>query len=86
MINKAGWRKHDGAGENAKVDFFIYPEVFRNEVCKGFDAKAVAALLSEKGFLRTEKGGRLDPKVTLPGEGSRRVFHVLSAIWGDSDD
>lgn len=86
VINKAGWRKHDGAGEEAKVDFFIYPEVFRNEVCKGFDAKAVAALLSNKGFLRSEKGGRLDPKVTLPGEGSRRVFHVLSAIWGDTDD
>ncbi len=80
VINKAGWRQHDPTAD--ETEYYVYPEVFRSEVCKGHDAKAVAKLLAARGFLRMD-GKHHAPKVTLPGEGSKRVFHLLPAIFGD---
>ena len=84
-ISRAGFRKHTGEGDETVTEYFILPEVFKSEVCKGWDYRQVARLLIDKGFMRPD-GKHLQPKVTLPGEGSRRVFHVLPTIWNDEND
>lgn len=82
VMNKAGFRKHDDLGE--KTEYFIYPEVFRAEVCKGHDHKAVARLLMGRSYITGEKG-RPDAKRSLPGEGYRRMYHILPALWEGED-
>lgn len=81
-MNKAGFREknHDG-----NLEYYCYPEVFKAEICKGFDYRAVARLLIERGFMKGD-GKNLQPKVNLPGEGRKRVFHVLPTIWGGEND
>ncbi|AEJ02366.1 protein of unknown function DUF927 [Nitrosomonas sp. Is79A3] len=81
-MNKAGFREknHDG-----NIEYYCYPEVFKAEICKCFDYRAVARLLIERGFMKGD-GKNLQPKVNLPGEGRKRVFHVLPTIWGGEND
>ncbi len=80
VINKAGWRKHDNIA--SETEYYVYPEVFKTEICSGMDYKAVARLLIDKGYMRSD-GKHLQPKVALPGEGTRRVFHILPTLWSD---
>lgn len=80
VINKAGWRKHDSI--KSETEYYVYPEVFKTEICSGMDYKAVARLLIDKGYMRPD-GKHLQPKVALPGEGTRRVFHILPTLWSD---
>lgn len=82
VINKAGWRKHDNI--KSETEYYVYPEVFKTEMCSGMDYKAVARLLIDKGYMRPD-GKHLQPKVALPGEGTRRVFHILPTLWGDDN-
>ena len=83
VINKAGWRKHDNI--KSETEYYVYPEVFKAEVSKGKDYKAVARLLIDRGYMRAD-GKHLQPKVSLPGEGARRVFHILPTLWSDEND
>ncbi|MBI3480339.1 MAG: DUF927 domain-containing protein [Nitrosomonadales bacterium] len=82
VINKAGWRKHDNI--KSETEYYVYPEVFKAEICSGMDYKAVARLLIDKGYMRPD-GKHLQPKVALPGEGKRRVFHILPTLWDDEN-
>ncbi len=60
----------------------MLPEAFRREVCKGFDASAVARVLKKRGHL-VHQPGRLTDKQRLPGMGLVPVYHVKPSIFGD---
>lgn len=66
----------------AAVEYLILPEAFRRQVCKGFDAEAVAKLLRRRDHLRHEKD-RLTMKQRLPGMGTVPVYHLLPSIFAD---
>lgn len=55
-------------GETVSVEYFVLPEVFSNEICKGFDPQAVCRVLAEHGALHTD-GDRYMVKPRLPGMG-----------------
>ena len=78
VLNRAGFRCADDNGLND--EFLILPEIFRREICAGFDYRAVARLLIEKGMASSD-AGRLDTKKKLPGLGRVRVYHVLPSIF-----
>ena len=78
-INRAGFRRTDTATE--ETEFFILREVFRVEVCKGFDYKVVCRLLDGLGCLAVE-GKSYDRKERLPLMGNTRCYRVNSKIWG----
>jgi uncharacterized protein (DUF927 family) len=77
-INRAGFRKDGVEGPT----FFIGRECFRNEVCKGFDYRSVARVLTAIGALHTE-GRNLTRKERLPDGRNARVFVVTPALWSD---
>lgn len=84
--NRAGWRRRvegeSSLPDEATTEYLVYPEVFREEVCKGFNASAVAKLLAARGYLKTEpNGGKLSPKFKPPGESHQRMYHVLPSIF-----
>lgn len=92
VINRAGFRRitkeseeravaHGNNAEHLETEFFIFPEVWKNEVCKGHDASAVAYLLSKRGALKPADDARMARSLSLPGEGKRRVYHILPSIW-----
>jgi uncharacterized protein (DUF927 family) len=80
VINRAGFRK---AGDGEGWTYYVLPEGWRREVCKGLDAKAVAAAMAEHGWLMKE-GRNLTRKERIPGEGNQRVY-VISAAFLSAD-
>ena len=77
-----GDRMSTADGEAAQVDFFVLREVFVREVCKGFDADAVAKLLQRRGHLKHDVG-RLSTKPRLPGMGNVWCYHIKPSVFED---
>ncbi|MDD2729094.1 DUF927 domain-containing protein [Malikia sp.] len=69
------------SGESVSAEFFILPEVFRGEVCKGFDFEAVCKVLADHGCLMMNEPGRHAKKVKLPGVGQSRCYHIPAKIF-----
>ncbi len=59
--------------------YLVDPDVFRRDVCAGFDPKAVLRNLKVHGFLEHDQG-RLDKSVRLPGAGKTRVYAITAGI------
>jgi putative DNA primase/helicase len=60
--------------KTGNLEYLIFPEVFRSEVCSGYDYTFVAKALRARNLLITESG-RLTVKMRLEGIG-QRVFAV----------
>jgi uncharacterized protein (DUF927 family) len=58
----------------------VLPEVWRDEVCKGFEPARVARLLDGKRMLRTGDGDNLARKERIPGVGVIRVYVLEPSI------
>ena len=69
------------SAEEVSVEYLILPEVFRDEVCKGFDHKAVAQVLKDHGCLVPDKGRAYDTKQRLLGSKSPvRCYRITPSI------
>jgi putative DNA primase/helicase len=55
-------------------------EVFRTEVCKGYDPKAVLAALLEAGCLAPDKGEAYRCKPRIAGIGTAWGYLILDKI------
>jgi putative DNA primase/helicase len=67
-------------GEGVSFEYFVLTESFKVEVCKGFDAQAVARVLLEHGCL-TAEAGRLTVSQRLPGIGPSRCYLITPKIF-----
>ncbi|WP_295951746.1 DUF927 domain-containing protein [Rhodoferax sp.] len=71
--------------EDATSEFYVLPEVFKSEVCKGFDPEAVCRLLLELGCLTVSPSepGRFSMKAKLPGMGASgvRCYRVTAGVY-----
>ena len=72
--NRAGFKRTNNYDE---TEFLIMPEVFRKEVCKGFDAKFVAAELARRGYLLKASGGNNTQNIRA--ENIQQRFYVLTS-------
>ena len=77
-----GERMSTADGEEAQVEFIVLREAFVREVCKGFDADAVAKLLQRRGHLKHD-AGRLTSKPRLPGMGNVWCYHLKPSVFED---
>jgi uncharacterized protein (DUF927 family) len=75
VSNRAGFRKAADTG----ATYYVLPEVFRCEVCKGFDYKMVAREMEQRGWLLTQRPD-LQRKERIPGEGLQRVYVIPPAF------
>ena len=73
----AGFRAANAAA------YLIFPEVFRSEICRGFDSSAVARALAARGYLEHERG-RHTKAARLPGLGKTRIYSVKTSILGET--
>jgi uncharacterized protein (DUF927 family) len=75
-INQAGYYRTDDDGD--VEEFLVWPEVFKAEVCRGFDYKMVANTLIERGLME-HKPPSLMKQAQPPGSRNPRWFYSISA-------
>lgn len=80
-INRVGFRRNVEGG----TEFYILPESFKAEVCKGCSHKRAAAVLLDKGLLLPgdSRSYTRKPSFDLPGFGRKRCYTIF--IGGESD-
>jgi len=67
-------------GEGGSVEYFVMSEVFRSEICQGFDPQAVARVLLDHECLVTREPGRFTVNERLP-IGQMRCYRITSRIF-----
>jgi putative DNA primase/helicase len=69
--------------DQKQVEYFVLPEVWRTEVCKGFDPQAVCQVLHEHGCLLPDKakGSGYRAKPRLPGMGPAWCYRVSPKLF-----
>jgi uncharacterized protein (DUF927 family) len=83
--NRAGFRRLENEGRGERWEYYVLPETWKQEVCKGLDAKAIAQAMADRQWLRTD-GSRLTHKPHIPGQGSMRVYVVTAGFLSASDE
>lgn len=91
----AGWRKEimgdtrNEAGDLISVvvarEYFVFPDVFRTEACKGFAEKAGLRLLADRGHL-VKEGKHFGCRVSPPGAEKCTLYRIKSSILGDTEE
>ncbi len=80
-INRAGFRKSDA---DEGTEYYVLPEVWKSEVCKGFDSGMIARELASRGLLIP--GSDDKPQSThRPLSGKPMRFYRLAASIFESD-
>jgi hypothetical protein len=64
--------------------YYVVPQVFRNVLCKGFDAYDVARLLARRGGLRLANGYGFQHRATLPSGGVWYMYIIQPKPLGIS--
>jgi len=81
--NRAGFRKQTPDG---RTEFFVFPEVYRTEICIGHDSRRVTQLLVANNYLRLAHNDKAQVAVRLPSMGKvSRVYHILPDILGEAE-
>lgn len=72
--NRVGFKRKNGN----KSEYFVLPEMFRREICQGFDARWAARLLVDVGMLKPGSEGKPQSVHRLSGEGLRKCYHFVN--------
>jgi uncharacterized protein (DUF927 family) len=80
VINRAGFVRilDDGTRQ-----YYVFSELFKAEVARGFDHKLAARVLLGAGWLDGGEGNRPTQKPRLPGIGPVRCYVFTGRVWGD---
>jgi uncharacterized protein (DUF927 family) len=81
--NRAGFFR---TGADGARQFLVLPEVFRREVCAGFDPKAAALVLVQAGVILAGKDGKASRSERLPGIGATSRVYVFGATLWEGDE
>jgi putative DNA primase/helicase len=84
--NLAGYkRKVYNNGEETGVEFFVFPEKFRTEICKGYNAQAILKELARQEILKRGNNRQFVSDKRLP-LGKKKIYHFLPAILADGNE
>jgi putative DNA primase/helicase len=84
-VNRAGFRREILDGDGGE-EFLIFPEAWKQEVCKGIDPARAAAALDAAGFLDKGDSQHWPKKHRVPGIiGTPRFYTVHNSILGDNE-
>jgi putative DNA primase/helicase len=73
--NRMGFVRRDGE----QTTFFVMPEAFKRDICKGLDPARVARELIAIGAITPDANRKTSTKVRLPGLGSVRCLVIDAA-------
>jgi uncharacterized protein (DUF927 family) len=87
--NRAGFRKRVKDGDGEVWDYYVLPEVWRDEVCRGHDPKALAKVMIARGLLVPGDGNHFAKSERVPGYTKKtkkmRLYHIPAAILAGDD-
>jgi putative DNA primase/helicase len=87
--NQVGFKRKvkvsDSDSTEESWEFFVFPEIFRKEICKGFEHRTVCKALAEKGFLIRGNARQFVKECRLP-IGRKKVYHLKHTIITDDDE
>jgi putative DNA primase/helicase len=68
---------------DTKIEYYVYRDIFRKEVCAGLDSRVVVKLLIKHGLVYTDKEGRADIQVRLPltGKNLTRIYRISNSLF-----
>lgn len=81
--NRAGFKRTNIT--TGEVEFYVFPDVFTQEICRGFDPGEAIKLLKAAGLLisNTDKSTSVG---RIPGfPGAKRFYHITAGIISDDD-
>lgn len=70
---------HSDESDMIEQEYYVLPEVYRNEICKGFDHKTVSKLLIKHGMLEPGKKSATRSE-RLPGIGNISCYRFKPAV------
>lgn len=76
ISNMAGYKCIDNNGD---ITFYVSPSVFKNEICKGFNRRAVIALLIDSGYLLLDHNSNYRQQKRTP-DGVKKVYVISGNI------
>lgn len=82
ISNRVGYFKYDKDGRKS---YLIYPEQFKNVVCKGFDPTQVAKVLLLHGWLRPSERNCAACKHYLPDKIYSRMYTLTDKMWAEDE-
>ena len=89
-MNRAGWRRPVKTTTGLEVltgwEWFVLPDVFRAEACKGFNERAALRLLDERGHLHRESPKGFGCRASPPGADKVNVYRVKSSILSEGEE
>ncbi|HEX4839096.1 MAG TPA: DUF927 domain-containing protein [Rhabdochlamydiaceae bacterium] len=71
--HRSGFRKHTSEG----MEFYIFPETFKREICKGRDEKFVKQTLYGRGLLKKDPEGKFTCSAKPVSEAKSKRFYVI---------
>jgi putative DNA primase/helicase len=71
--HRSGFRKHTSEG----IEFHIFPETFRREICKGREEKFVKQTLFDRGLLKKDAEGKFTCSARPASEAKSRRYYVV---------
>jgi uncharacterized protein (DUF927 family) len=81
-VNRAGFRRT--VEKTGETEYYVLREVFRGEVCKGFDYRAIAKLLAGLDCLEME-GRSYTRKERLPSMGNTSCYRINAKLWSGEE-
>jgi uncharacterized protein (DUF927 family) len=76
--NRAGWRR----GEGDERRWLVPPQIWRDEICAGFDPREVAKALIDLGMMEPGDGVHQSQKLRLPkSQTTQRLYVITPAIF-----
>lgn len=82
-INRTGFRK---ILDDGSTEFWVLPEMYRTEMCRGFDPKLVTRVLKERGHLEVDRAGKTSIVKQVPGMGTQRVYVIKPSLMQSGDE
>jgi uncharacterized protein (DUF927 family) len=80
VVNRAGFYKTDEQGFRR---YMVLSEVYKNELCQGFDQRTVTKILLECGWLQVASDGKASHKPRIKGVGTPRLYVFSKKILDD---
>lgn len=79
---RAGFYRTDDQGFRL---YMVLSEVYRKEICQGFEPKMVNQVLLNAGWIEPGKDGNASQKLRIKGIGIPRCYVFTDKIWSDND-
>ncbi len=82
VLSRAGFREN----KKNKTTYYVLPEIFKTEICAGFDQKLVESVCTNEKWLLPGHDKRITQKKRLPNIGPKWVYAFCNNVLGDGDD